>query len=317
MMRRTSASTVKFDDMLLRPQSGEHMKPSGPEYSGLYINLDRSHERRAAFAKQLSDLNLQSRYSRFSAVDGLQIDTSRSPLRPGEVGLFLSHCHALEHARSRGTCVHILEDDALLSEHVVSVLTDAAASDLFQRYDLLFTDMMIHCHVPFLKNVKSEFDKIAPLPGPLRLHQLRLIDLSHVFYAGSQSYFVGAKSIDRVISVYREELMKGPTIPVDIFLQQQALSGRLRAACLFPFITSFRLEDVLTSTIGHQTAASGQASEMVMAVLRYLFFMNADLAHARQVLDAATRVNRKPIDERQELIVQATEFVLSEDFQGS
>ena len=128
-------------------------------------------ERRAAFEKQLSELNLHSRYSRFPAVDGSQIGTSRRPLRPGEGGLFLSHCRALESARNQGMCVHVLEDDTLLSEHVVSVLNDAVATELFQSYDLVFTDMMIHCHVPFLKNVKSEFDKIAPLPGPLRLHQ--------------------------------------------------------------------------------------------------------------------------------------------------
>jgi GR25 family glycosyltransferase involved in LPS biosynthesis len=293
------------------------MKQSEPAYSGLYINLDRSPERRAAFEKQLSELGLQSRYGRFPSVDGRQIDTSRTQLRPGEVGLFLSHCRALESARNRGSCVHVLEDDALLSEHVVPVVSDAVATDVFQQYDLLFTDMMIHCHIAFLKSVKSEFDQIAPRPRPLRFNQLRLIDLSQVFYAGSQSYVVGARSIDKVISVYREEIAKGPTIPVDIFLQQQVLSGRLRAACLFPFITSFRLEDVMTSTIEHETDASSQASEMVMAVLRYLFFVNADLAHAQRVLDAATRPNRKPADERHALITQATEFVLSDDFQGS
>jgi len=293
------------------------MKQNEPAYSGLYINLDRSPDRKTAFEKQLSELGLQSRYTRFPAVDGLQIDTSRTRLRPGEVGLFLSHCRAVESARNRGTCVHVLEDDALLSEHVVPVLNDAVAADIFQQYDLVFTDMMIHCHIAFLKSVKSEFDQIAPLPRPLRLNQLRLIDLSQVFYAGSQSYIVGARSIDKVVAVYREEIAKGPTMPVDIFLQQQVLSGRLRAACLFPFITSFRLEDVMTSTIGHGTAASAQPTEMVMAVLRYLLFVNADLAHAKRVLDAATSANRKPADERHALIAQATEFVLSDDFLGS
>jgi len=94
-------------------------------------------------------------------------------------------------------------------------------------------------------------------------------------------------------------------------------SGKLRAACLFPFITSFRLENVMTSTIGHDTAPESHATEMVMAVLRYLFFVNADLAHAKRILDGATRPNRKPADERHALIVQATEFVLSDDFKGT
>src|SRR5262245_12018296 len=106
------------------------MTPSEPAYLGLYINLERSPERRAAFEKQLSELNLQSRYSRFAAVDGAQIDTSRSPLKPGEVGLFLSHCRVLESVRNRNMCVHVLEDDTQLSEHVAPVLNDAVGADL-------------------------------------------------------------------------------------------------------------------------------------------------------------------------------------------
>jgi len=290
---------------------------SNPSYLGLYINLDRSPDRRAAFEKQLSELDLHSHYQRFPAVDGLQIDTSRSPLRPGEVGLFLSHCRAVEQARGKGMCVHVLEDDALLSEHVVPVLNDVVSTDMFERYDVVFTEMMIHCHVGFLRNVQNEFDKMVPFPNPLRLQHLRLIDLSQVFYAGSQSYIVGSRSIDRLVSLYREELAKGPTLPVDIFLQQQAVAGKLRAACLFPFITSFRLEEIGKSTIGHDTNPGTQASEMVMSVLRYLFFVNADLAYAKRVLDAATIPNRKAQNERHALIVQATEFVLSDDFQGS
>jgi len=292
------------------------MNPSEPSYLGLYINLDRSPERRAAFEKQLSELNLQSAYGRFPAVDGQQTGASKSPLRPGEIGLFLSHCRALESVRYRNMCVHMLEDDTLMSEHVAPVLNDAVASDVFQRYDLLFTDMTIHCHVGFLKSVKSEFDKIAPLPRPLRLHQLRLIDLSEVFYAVSQSYMVGARSIDRVIAAYREEIAKGPTIPVDMFLQQQVLQGKLRAACLFPFITSVRLGEVNNSTIVEPGANSGRSSIMVMSVLRYLFFLGCDLDYAKRVLDAATQSSREKHDVRGALIAQAAEFVISDEFGG-
>jgi len=293
------------------------MKPNDPTFLGLYINLDRSADRRAAVERQLSELNLSSRYSRFPAVDGLQVDTSQSPLRPGEVGLFLSHCRALESARGRGLSVHVLEDDAVLSEHVAPVLNDIVASDLFQRYDIIFTEMMIHAHFGFLRNVKGLFDMLAPFPRPSRLEHLRLIDLSDAFYAGSQSYLVGPRSIDKVISVYREELARGPTLPIDMFLQQQALAGRLRAACLFPFITSCRLEEIMASTIGHDTSPRAYPSEMVMAVLRYLFFIDADLAYAKRVLDAATLPNRMKVDERHAMLAQASEFILSGDFYGT
>src|SRR5262249_5438614 len=134
-----------------------------------------------------------------------------SPLRPGEIGAFLSHCRALEEARSAGACVHILEDDALLSEHVGPVIEDAATGPFFDRYDLLFTDMMVHCHVGFMRLLKQLFDSVTiPASGTLRLNQLRMIDLTQVFHAAFQSYAVGAKSIDRVIALYKEEIAKGP-----------------------------------------------------------------------------------------------------------
>lgn len=286
-------------------------------YLGLYINLDRSEARRQAFEKQLAALDLQARYFRFPAVDGKTLDPSNSPLKPGEIGVFHSHCRALESARGTGKCVHVLEDDALLSRHVAPVLDEAVATNVFEKYDLLFTDMWVHCHVGFMKSVKQQFDSVRiPETQPLRLHQLSFIDLAQVFHAAFQSYVVGAKSIDRVIQLYRQELQRGPTIPVDIFIQQQVLAGNLRAACLFPYLTSFRLEDVAKSTIQDQGEMEGQPSLMVMSVLRYLFFVDCDLDYAQSILDTADRTRSRTPDRRHDLMAQATKFVLSGDFVG-
>jgi GR25 family glycosyltransferase involved in LPS biosynthesis len=50
---------------------------------------------------------------------------SAKPVEAGEIGVFLSHRHALEQAKAKGQCVHILEDDALLTPHLPSVIGDA------------------------------------------------------------------------------------------------------------------------------------------------------------------------------------------------
>ena len=291
--------------------------PQHSSYHGLYINLDRSPERRRNFEAQLAELGIEDRYFRFPGVDGKTLNLS-GPLKPGEVGVFLSHARALEQARALGKCVHIVEDDALLSQHVVPVIEDAIAANLFESYDLLFTDMMVHCHIGFMKSLKSRFDRIEMPPRhPLRLNQLQIIDQAQVFHAAFQSYVIGAKSVDRVLALYRQEIASGIKTPVDIFVQQQVLAGRLRAACVFPFVTSFRLEDVLTSTIADQAERAGQPTIMVMAVLRYLFFLGCDLDYAKKILDVATSSNRTKTDARHALIVQATEFVMSDDFAGS
>ena len=284
-------------------------------YRGIYINLDRSVSRRDHMEAQLARFGLQDRYARFPAIDGGTLNLPRSTLKPGEAGAFHSHALSLEAARGRGTPVHILEDDALLSEHVRPVIEDAIAAGLFERFDILFTDTFVNAHLGMLKALKAAFDKLAvPPPRPLRLADLQVIDLARENFACLTSYVVGAKSMDRVFALYRAELESGPSKPVDLFIRDCVLSGRLRAGLLFPFVTGFRLEEIAGSTIAAGTPVT-KPSVMVLAVLRYLFFVGRDLAYAKACLDAATRQNRRPANPHHEMIAQALEFVLSDDFQ--
>jgi hypothetical protein len=289
---------------------------SATSYHGVYINLDRSPARRAAMEGQLAAFGLQDRYAHFAAVDGSTLPPSRSELRPGELGAFFSHMRALESARSlRGGAVHIMEDDALLSEHVRPVIDDAIAAGLFQRFDILFTDILVPPHLGMLKALKSAFDRVdAPSRPALRLTDLQLIDLAGQDFSCLTSYVVGAKSIDRVLSLCAVEAKSGPSKPVDLFVRDCVLAGKLRAAFLFPFVTSFRLEEIAGSTIVGSTPAANP-SVIVLAVLRYLFFVNRDLRKAKAFLDAATKGNRRPANPHHDMIVQALEFIMSADFQ--
>ena len=284
-------------------------------YHGVYINLDRSPSRRERMEAQLAAHSLTDRYARFSAVDGSMVNLPRSKIGPGETGAFLSHARALEQAQPRGIPVHILEDDALLSEHVRTVIEDAIPAGLFERFDILFTDTFVNAHLGMLKGLKTAFDRNALAPSrPLRLADLQVIDLGKENFACLTSYVVGAKSMDRILALYHAELENGPSKPVDLFLRDCAADGRLRAGLLFPFVTSFHLDEVAASTIAAGTQGA-KPSVMVLAVLRYLFFVGRDLDYAKSCLDAATQQNRRKTDPHHDMIAQALEFVLSADFQ--
>jgi GR25 family glycosyltransferase involved in LPS biosynthesis len=281
-------------------------------YRGVYINLDRSVARREHVDAQLAELGLRDRYIRFPAVDGTKLPAGGN-LRPGERGAFLSHSRALDEARARGGYVHILEDDALLSEHVRPVIEEAIATKLFERFDLLFTDMMVSCHLGMLKSLKSAFDTFGKrAPGPIKLNELQPIDLKQQNFACMTSYVVGAGSTERLGALYRQEIERGPRLPVDLFVRDCVHAGKLKAACLFPFLTSFRLGELFESTIAAGAAAN--PSVTVLAALRYSFFVNHDLPSAKRYLDTATRRGRKPTNPHHDLIVQALEFVMSDDF---
>jgi GR25 family glycosyltransferase involved in LPS biosynthesis len=285
-------------------------------YHGLYINLDRSPERRRNIESQLAEFGLLDRYARFPAVDGSTVNHGGSPLKPGEIGVFLSHHHALEQARTRGQYVHILEDDALLTRHLPVVIEDAIRMNLFERYDLLFTDSVVNCHLGLMKNLTAGFDQTnIPETGSLRLSDLKVMDLAQIFFASFQSYVVGARSIARVLALYDQEIANGIKTPIDIFVQQQVLGGKLRAACVFPFLTIGRIEDITASTIAGRGDRMDKPSAIVMAVLHYLFFVGRDLDYAKRILDGITKGPRKPTALHHDLVMDVTEFVMSPDFE--
>jgi len=291
-------------------QQGSH------PYHGLYINLDRSPERRRNMEEQFASLGLQDVYARFSAVDGKTIPLPESSLKSGEIGVFLSHRRALEAAKAKNQTVHILEDDALLTPHVSVVIRDAIKGNLFDRYDLLFTDIIVNCEIGLLKTLRQAFEKTKfPASGPLRLSDLQLIDLARVNFASTLSYVVGAKSIEKVIALYDQEIAEGLTAPIDIFLRRAVHKGKLRAVCTFPFLTAGRLEEVMATTVEDRRLRARRESAVVIAVLHYLFFAGRDLDYAQRALDTATKGPRKPAERHHALIMQAAEFVMSLDFE--
>jgi GR25 family glycosyltransferase involved in LPS biosynthesis len=204
-------------------------------YRGLYINLDRSTARRERMEAQLAQSGLSDRYSRFAAIDGTALSANAGRIKPGELGAFHSHMRALESAVSDRLPIHILEDDALLSEHVKTVIEDAIAARTFDRFDILFTDTFIPPHVGMLKALKEAFGKITVSDArPLRLHDLQVIDLARENFACLTSYVVGANAVEKVAALCRAELANSPAKPVDLFLRDSVQSDGCAPPCCFP-----------------------------------------------------------------------------------
>ena len=285
-------------------------------YRGLYINLDRSVERRERLEAQLSTTGLAGQYARLTAVDGTIVQAPTSLVKPAELGCFLSHMRALDLARSWGVPVHVLEDDTILSPHLRLVIEDAIVSKLFDHFDIVYTDTFVHCEPFMLKWMKSVFDGVSAR-RPLRLADLQVIDLSKQSFAGATSYIVGPRAAERIFALLRQEIATGPKIAFDLFLRDQVLAGRLRAACVFPFLTSIRLETVNRSTLRGQDPRIDDPSVAVMAALRYSFFIDRDLENvAKPYLDAATKLAAAKSDLHREFLLQAIDFVMSDDFKA-
>jgi GR25 family glycosyltransferase involved in LPS biosynthesis len=260
-------------------------------YTGIYINLDRSPERRGQIEEELRNCNLLDRYIRLPASDGTLLPSSGAPLKPGEIGCFHSHYRALLHAQHDRRLVHILEDDALLSEHVEGFAANATVAGLFDNFDIIFTETYVHANPFTLRFLKEGIDSAFTRQGELRADfGVRLFGLAMMELTCTSSYFVAPNSINRVLAVLKTELDAGPRMPLDLCLRAAADDGALKIACTMPFLTSVRLESIIGSTIASPHERAAGLDLALQSLLRYSFFVKRDLQgyampHLRQMVD--------------------------------
>lgn len=101
----------------------------------LVINLKRSADRLAFQQAQLADLGIVMERLDATSMEQLESDRYEAlangwerKLRPAEVACFLSHQSAWKHVAKSGHAHLILEDDALLSQHLPGLLTALASN---------------------------------------------------------------------------------------------------------------------------------------------------------------------------------------------
>lgn len=239
-------------------------------YRGIYINLDTSPERRAAMEAQLGRLGLAERYRRFAAVDGRGCGFPAGKISARELGCFVSHWRVLQENLDADAHLHVLEDDTVLARCCATAMADIVGSGPMEEHDLLFTDMAVPIDFKFCREARIRFARqiAAGAEGKLVV-RFNLFP----FISCMNSYLVNRRSIPLVAGLLREELERGPAEAVDLFIRAQVAAGRLRAKCLFPFITTV-LPGTFPSTLEH--ADVDRVSDLAVGLLRYSFFVDCD-----------------------------------------
>jgi hypothetical protein len=258
-----------------------------PCWTGHYINLDRARDRRTSIERQLRKGQIHQAYRRFSAIEGKKAPRGQSPLTPGEIGCFRSHTEVLEIAGREQQWVHVLEDDAVLSRSFGPMVRDLIRAGLFERYDLVFTDIILGApDLISIRGLEAEFRRSHAAAPDVRLS---LLDLRTANPVGTNSYFVNPASLEKVGAILRVQLDGGgPMIPLDWVYQREIQAGRLRAACVFPFLTSVHLKLASASQIRDDTPVWSSGSDL----LRYAFSLGCDIDEIRSAA-AALRVKSR------------------------
>jgi len=276
-------------------------------YTGIYINLDRSTERRAAIEAELAQYGLAARYRRFAAADGniLGLPTS---LTDSETGCLTSHYLAVKDNHDCPTHLHVVEDDAMFSRLTDRMIRHVIASNLIDRYDILFLDSVIDPlqeGLPF-REYKELYDKCIIRDERGNVAKVNFTPIEYV--ATSTSYLVNSRSIGKLLSVYDKALAGGPKEAVDTMIRNKGQAGAIRVGCLFPFLTSIRLDGIASTITGRK---SDDLSALAMNLSRHSFFVGCDI---RALLDYAEKVLPPTTDPHYRLLSRVLGFSLTSEF---
>ena len=243
-------------------------------YDGYYINLERSADRRARIETELATHGL-TRYTRFVASEGNAMNFPSTRIMAGEMGCFTSHYRLMESLRGQTKPAHVIEDDIILSAQAGPVLQWLVSSGQLEKFDIIMTDVAVPLLSDACHAYKTFYDAAVKrgADGCIEKVNFCVINMRELIFGSTCSMLVNHASFGKIADLYGAALRTGATLPVDLFIREQAQKDVLRVGCVFPFVTSIRPESCYASIIG---ASADQLSSMASNMLRHSFFIDCD-----------------------------------------
>jgi hypothetical protein len=213
---------------------------------GLYINLERSPERRAAMEQQLREARLPYPVRRFPALEGATLRDCPPGLRAPQWGCFQSHLAALEASLSSEAPLHVMEDDALLGPELAGLpgILETLEAGSGGDWDLLFLDATL-IELPDMQ-LMYEWTELAREKGTVHV---RGVPRGFCLY-GLHSYVVNGRRKGRVHAFLRQYSRAGRAI--DGVTAHGIQSGALKASVTAPFLTSGSDLGLTNRTLGER-----------------------------------------------------------------
>jgi hypothetical protein len=259
------------------------------KYAGFYINLDRSPDRRADIEGELARCGLESRYARFPASDGNSLNFPNPlPLKEGELGCFISHYRLLTENRNCTQPLHVIEDDVVLSPQMEGILDLVIDGGHLAKADIIFTDVSVPVSNALCPGYKAAYDTSVQrdAQGKIKKATFEILDMRELVFGATSSFLVNPQSVGKLASFYEEELRAGAALPIDLFIRKLCYEGKIRVHCVFPFVTSIRIES--PSTIESRFE---ELPALAANMMRHSFYIGCDWA---QCLEKVNRLFPQP-----------------------
>ncbi|MDR3423860.1 MAG: hypothetical protein P4M13_02105 [Alphaproteobacteria bacterium] len=281
------------------------------KYKGLYLNLDRSPERRQQIEAELARNNLAG-YVRFPATCGNALNFPNLGLKQGEMGCFTSYFRLLDEHRASTDPLHIIEDDILLSLQTGPVLEWAIDSGNLAKYDIVYTDVSVPLLNDACQAYKNFYDATVRRDesGKIDSVTFSVIDMRELIFASMCSFLVNPRSIGKLASLFEQALKTGAPQPIDIYIRTLCQKGEINVGCIFPFVTSIHIGSSLVSTI---EKPCDESPALAANILRHSFFIGSDW---NQCLDLAARhfPQPDPADTHRQIMQRLLGYSLTTDY---
>lgn len=218
-----------------------------PALTGLYINLDRTPERRAFMEAQLARLGMPW-VGRLAATDARDVaPPAACPLLPGEYACYLSHLRAVEAAAEDGFTL-VLEDDTELSDQLPEILARAVQAPL-PGFDIALLECQPHFSLAHVSELWSAASRHF-IGASRRITGIDLLDAQVYYKWGTPAYLVPPGGRGRLLARMRAWLAEGPLLAIDRRMEKAFAEGSLRGVVTVPFLATTGLQWHGRSTIG-------------------------------------------------------------------
>src|SRR5262249_27224658 len=131
---------------------------------------------------------------------------------------------------------------------------------------------------------KSLYDRVVTVDqaGAIESAAFQILGIDKIVFTTASSLLINKNSIGKLCDLYHAELTKGTIDPVDIFLRERARAGTIKAGCIFPFLTSVRVERTMNSTVRQVPDVTMRYTAADIA--RYSFFIGCDWQKCHELL---------------------------------
>lgn len=240
-----------------------------------YINLDQAVLRREVIEKNFAmHKNDAWSLTRIPAIDKNYIERHEVPgkSRPGEKACFLSHKLAIKNNIHAQAPYMVMEDDVEIGPSTCQCI-DGFLSQASKGldWDIIFTDILV-------PGAQTMTELVRLRQSIIKKREIQLINLARFPFAASAAYIVNPKSSLKIFEFL--DATKAFDAPYDMILRKLVHDGKLKAFCLFPFLTT--LSDY--SEDSSIQLSDSIATDFIWNTFRKLIWIDRDVEKVRPLL---------------------------------